>query len=177
MEPLDELEQREARLEYTARDLEALGQDRAASYHRSLAQAERMKARLNLSDDAKDHYFQEGDMVKLKHFDKNKFEFKWRGPYHIVKLAHPGTYWIMDGRGRWLDSTVNQRDLAPWLAVTSDNQDYFYDGTSRYVHQPEPAPAPVVAAPDPDLPVSRSSRRLDAPPRVKTVKKTVRFES
>jgi len=140
MVPLDELEQREIRMEFMARELDELGQSRAAAYNRSLLQAERMQKLHNLSDDAKDHFFDVGDMVKLKHFTKEKFEFKWRGPYHVVKLAFPGTYWIMDANGRWLNSTINQRDLAPWLAATEENRDYFYDGTTRVVSEPAPDP-------------------------------------
>ncbi len=128
MVPLDDLERREARLDFTARELEELGQSRAAGYHRSLLQAERIRKSLNLPEDSPSHFFEPGDMVKLKHFSKTKFEFKWRGPYHVVKLAHPGTYWIMDSTGKWLDSTINQRDLAPWLSTTKDNEDYFYHG-------------------------------------------------
>jgi hypothetical protein len=145
MQPLDELEELEYRREFTARTLDDLGQSRAAAYQRSILQADKMKARLNLDPDAPDHYFSEGDMVKLKHHDKTKFEFKWKGPYYIAKLAHPGTYWLMSPRGDWLDSTVNQRDLAPWLAATSDNADYFFDDTQRA--NPEPAPAPNTAGP------------------------------
>ena len=85
----------------------------------------------NKNNSKSTHFFEEGDMVKIKHHDKKKFEFKWRGPYHIVRLGHPGTYWIMSPRGEVMDTPVNQRDLAPWLAVTSDNQGYFYDGTTR----------------------------------------------
>jgi hypothetical protein len=143
MAPLDELEAREARLEFNARELEELGQDRAAAYHRSLAQAENMKRRLDLDPNAENHYFSEGDMVKLKHHTKTKFEFIWKGPYFIAKLAHPGTYWLMNPQGVWSDSTVNQRDLAPWLSATTDNYNYFYDGSSR--EQTEPAPAPSLA--------------------------------
>ena len=129
--PLDELERREQRLEFTARELDHLGQTRAASYHRSLAQAERIARRSGLDDRVSDHYFSVGDWVKLKHFARTKFEFRWKGPYIIIKLGFPGTYWLMSPDGRWLDSTYNQVDLAPWTAQTPDNQSFFYDGTSR----------------------------------------------
>ena len=87
--------------------------------------------RQNNPEVLEDHYFSEGDMVKLKHYGKTKFEFKWKGPYHVVRLGHPGTYWIMSPLGDVLQSTVNQRDLAPWLSSTSDNAEFFYDGTTR----------------------------------------------
>lgn len=129
--PLDELERREQRLEFTARELDHLGQSRAAAYHRSLAQAERIARRSGIDDSVSDHYFSVGHWVKLKHFARTKFEFRWKGPYIVVKLGFPGTYWLMSPDGRWLDSTYNQVDLAPWTAATIDNQSYFYDGTSR----------------------------------------------
>ena len=140
MEDLDELEKREARQEFTARTLDELGQARAAAYHRSLAQAEKMQRRGNIDPEASDHYFKEGEWVKLKHHAKTKFEFTWKGPYVVVKLGHPGTYWLMNTNGVWLDSTINQRDLAPWRATTKDNEDYFYDGTNRILTPPAPPP-------------------------------------
>jgi hypothetical protein len=51
----------------------------------------------------------------------------------VVRLGHPGTYWIMSPRGDVLQSTVNQMDLAPWLSSTSDDLEFFYDGTTRNV--------------------------------------------
>ena len=57
-------------------------------------------------------------------------EYKWKGPYHIARLGHPGTYLLMTSKGDILPSFVNQRDLAPFLAQTRDSEDYFYDGTT-----------------------------------------------
>lgn len=136
MVPLDELEKKELRQEFTARELEDLGQHRAAAYYRSLKQAELMEKKNQSPDDKKDHYFEIGDMVKLKHFTKTKFEFRWRGPYHVVKLGFPRTYYIMDANGRWLDAPTNERDLAPWISRTIDNEDYFYDGSQRIIEEP-----------------------------------------
>ena len=119
-------EARETHLQYR---LEELGFGRAAAYRRSIQQAANMRKRLNLDQDAKDHYFSIGDMVKMKHHDKKKLEFDWKGPYHIVDLGYPGTYWIMKPNGERLKSTVNQRDLAPWLSRLNSNEDFFYDGT------------------------------------------------
>ncbi|KAH6564938.1 hypothetical protein BASA60_010098 [Batrachochytrium salamandrivorans] len=45
-----------------------------------------------------------------------KLEFNWKGPYHVVDVGHPGTYWIMTPQGLRLPNAVNQADLAPWLA-------------------------------------------------------------
>lgn len=133
MTNLDDLELDELRNNITIRELEELGQHRASAYFRSLQQVDKMLKNSKPQPDASNatHFFEEGDMVKMKHHDKKKFEFQWKGPYHIVRLGHPGTYWVMSPRGEVLDSSVNQRDLAPWLAATEDNKDYFYDGTTR----------------------------------------------
>jgi transposase InsO family protein len=145
MVPLDELERKEAIADFTARNLDELGQHRAAAYQLSVAQALRMTERTKDLNDAPAHYFSVGDMVKMKHHDKRKFEYSWRGPYHVIALGHPGTYQLMDPSGRQLDTPINQRDLAPWLAATIDNEDFFYDGTSHI--SSEPAPLTTLAAP------------------------------
>jgi hypothetical protein len=124
MSPLSSLEQLEINNEFTARELDQLGQERAASYHRSVAQARRMETS-RPTGDTTTHHFEIGDWVKLKNFDKGKFEFRWKGPYSIVELGHPRTYWLMAPDGRRLDSTVNESYLAPWTASVSDNEDFF----------------------------------------------------
>ncbi|KAH6561474.1 hypothetical protein BASA62_009801 [Batrachochytrium salamandrivorans] len=77
-----------------------LGYARAAAYHRSKAQAEAMRRRHNLDPNSEDYHYEIGDMVKLKHHAKTKFQFDWKGPYHIVDVGFPGTYWLMDPQGR-----------------------------------------------------------------------------
>ncbi|KAH6601591.1 hypothetical protein BASA50_001449 [Batrachochytrium salamandrivorans] len=131
MVPLDDVELMEEAAEKTARGFDELGYARAAAYHRSKAQAEAMRRRHNLDPNSEDYHYEIGDMVKLKHHAKTKFQFDWKGPYHIVYVGFPGTYWLMDPQGRRFDSTVNERDLAPWLTQTDSNQEYFYDGTKR----------------------------------------------
>lgn len=126
-EELTENELEQARKLATAERLENLGQFRAAAYHRSLLQAQKMKER-DVNANQEDYFFEIGQMVKLKHFGKTKFEFSWRGPYIIRDLGFPGTYWLMRPDGSMLDSTVSQTHLAPWLSDTQDNIDYFYDG-------------------------------------------------
>lgn len=131
MAPLDALELLEEDAECQARIFDELGDARGAAYVRSRAQAELMRRRHNLTADPDTNYFKVGDMVKLKHHSRTKFEFDWKGPYHIVDVGHPGTYWLMDPHGRRFDSTVNESDLAPWLASVQSNVSFFYDGTSR----------------------------------------------
>ncbi|KAH6581179.1 hypothetical protein BASA60_002562 [Batrachochytrium salamandrivorans] len=129
--PLDEIEEMEERSEFIARNLEEVGQARSAANVRTKAQAEAMRKRNNFDEDTPDYYFKVGDMVKLKHHDRLKLEFKWKGPYHIVDVGHPGTYWIMTPQGTRYPNSINQNDLAPWLAPVVDNIDFFYDGTKN----------------------------------------------
>lgn len=131
MVPFDQQEIRDETLGFMARELRELGQDRAASYFRSVRQAERMAAAGGEEAPEARHFFDVGDMVKLKHHAANKFEFKWKGPYHIVRLGTPGVYYLMEPTGRQLDTPVNQKDLAPWRARTVDNEEFFYDGRMR----------------------------------------------
>jgi len=116
---------------YTERNLEDLEMARGLAYLRSKEQAEAMKIRHNRAESSPDFYFKINDWVKLKNYAANKFEFSWKGPYVVVDVGFPGTYWLMDTNGRRLDSTVNQKDLAPWLSGINDNQTYFHDGTQR----------------------------------------------
>ena len=57
----------------------------------------------------------------LMHHGHMKYQFKWKGPYYIAKCAHP--YWLMSPNDVWSESTVNQSDLATWLAPIADNED------------------------------------------------------
>ncbi|KAH9263582.1 hypothetical protein BASA83_013031 [Batrachochytrium salamandrivorans] len=128
---LTTLKQMEENSEFIARNLEEVGQARSAANVRTKAQAEAMRKRNNFDETTPDYFFKVGDMVKMKHHDRLKLEFRWKGPYHVVDVGHPGTYWIMTPQGLRLPNAVNQNDLAPWLAPVVDNIDFFYDGTNR----------------------------------------------
>ncbi|KAH9275222.1 hypothetical protein BASA83_002453 [Batrachochytrium salamandrivorans] len=129
--PLDEIERMEENSEFIARNLEEVGQARSAANVRTKAQAEAMRKRGGFDENTPDYFFKVGDMVKMKHHERLKLEFRWKGPYHVVDVGHPGTYWIMTPQGLRLPNAVNQNDLAPWLSPVVDNVDFFYDGTSR----------------------------------------------
>ncbi|KAH9244487.1 hypothetical protein BASA81_018108 [Batrachochytrium salamandrivorans] len=43
------------------------------------AQAEAMRKRNNFDENTSDYYFKVGDMVKMKHHDRQKLEFNWKG--------------------------------------------------------------------------------------------------
>ncbi|KAH9271471.1 hypothetical protein BASA83_006324 [Batrachochytrium salamandrivorans] len=117
--------------EFIARNLEEVGQARSAANVRTKAQSEAMRNVVASMKTTPDYFFKVGDMVKMKHHERLKLEFRWKGPYHVVDVGHPGTYWIMTPQGLRLPNAVNQNDLAPWLAPVVDNVDFFYDGTSR----------------------------------------------
>ncbi|KAH9266874.1 hypothetical protein BASA84_000939 [Batrachochytrium salamandrivorans] len=129
MAPLDEIERMEETSEFIARNLDEVGQARSAANVRTKAQAEAMRKRNGFNQDTPDYFFKVGDMVKLKHHERLKLEFKWKGPYHVVDVGHPGTYWLMTPQGLRFPNAINQSDLAPWLAPVIDNADFFYDGT------------------------------------------------
>ncbi|KAH9244489.1 hypothetical protein BASA81_018111 [Batrachochytrium salamandrivorans] len=129
MAPLDEVERMEETSEFIARNLDEVGQARSAANVRTKAQAEAMRKRNGFDQDTPDYFFKVGDMVKLKHHERLKLEFKWKGPYHVVDVGHPGTYWLMTPQGLRFPNAINQSDLAPWLAPVIDNADFFYDGT------------------------------------------------
>jgi hypothetical protein len=117
--------------DFQTRNFDTLQRARGIAYMRSVRQAEQMKQRHNDVENSPDYYFKINDWVKLKHHSGNKFEFSWKGPYFVVDVGFPGTYWLMDPNGRRLDSVVNQCDLAPWRVDIQDNQTFFYDGTIR----------------------------------------------
>jgi hypothetical protein len=98
-----------------------------------------MRKRYNLDPNSPDYKFKIGDWVKYRHHDKQKFEYRWKGPYVIADVGFPGTYWIMSPDGRRFDATVPETDLRPWLSSTTD---VFYDGTRRSRPEGEEVLAP-----------------------------------
>ncbi|KAH9246187.1 hypothetical protein BASA81_016268 [Batrachochytrium salamandrivorans] len=84
--PLDDIEQMEENSEFIARNLEEVGQARSAANVRTKAQAEAMRKRSGFDENTPDYYFKVGDMVKMKHHERLKLEFKWKGPYHVWML-------------------------------------------------------------------------------------------
>ncbi|OMJ12906.1 Retrotransposon-derived protein PEG10 [Smittium culicis] len=122
MQPLDELEQMEERHEFNARQFEELGLARRAATERTMAQAEIMLQRNKKThkEDC-DHRFEIGDWVKLRMHKKNKWDRQWAGPFMIVKLYFPHTYYIMSFRGDWLDTPVNEERLAKWKGTSAED--------------------------------------------------------
>jgi transposase InsO family protein len=114
MQPLTDTEFSDFQAERNARGFEDIGMSRRAAFERSEAQARRMRERTNLNPDSEDYVYSVGSWVKRKR-PHSKFEYRWEGPYQVVDLGFPGTYWLMKPDGTRLDSTINQADLAPWL--------------------------------------------------------------
>lgn len=129
--PLSELEQLEELGDIDARSLEELGQFRAAANARSITAAKIFKLRKSNPQNHTNHHFAVGDLVKLKKHNPTTMQFNWKGPYFIVGLSYPGTYYLMTPQGLRLDSTINQNELAPWLNPPVVNHDFFYDTTAR----------------------------------------------
>jgi hypothetical protein len=141
MAPLDKLEKMEENHEFIARTFDELGDNRAAAYHHSESQALRMKKYYDNTKRTEGSYYQINDMVKLKNHGRTKFEFNWKGPYHIVGFGIvPSTYYIMDSNGKRLDYCIAQDNLAPWLAPLGTNQNFMYDPVVRDLDTAAPAP-------------------------------------
>jgi transposase InsO family protein len=109
--PLDENEQREALLNYNSYKLKQLGQDRAAAYFKSVAQAKNMERTREIS-----YKFDIGHYVKMRQHKRSKFEPYWTGPYIVTELGFPGTYWLIKANGQRIDNLVNEEQLAPWIS-------------------------------------------------------------
>jgi transposase InsO family protein len=109
--PLDKNERQEALLDYNSYKLKQLGQDRAAAYFKSVAQAKNMERTREIS-----YKFDIGHYVKMRRHQRSKFEPYWTGPYVITEFGFPGTYWLIKANGQRLDSLVNEAQLAPWIS-------------------------------------------------------------
>jgi hypothetical protein len=120
MQPLDEIERMELEGEFRAREFEELGLARRAAVERTKSQAEAMLRRNTATGESSDHKFDEGDWVKIRMFKKNKWERQWTGPFSVVKLAYPHTYYVMNFRGEWLPHPINEERLALWRGTKTD---------------------------------------------------------
>jgi hypothetical protein len=118
-----------------------LAERRGQAYDRSMRQAERMAARDTREPEdevVEGYHYQVNDWVKLKNMERNKFEFRWIGPYHIQRLGnHPRSYYVQDGRGQIRPHPVAETNLAPWLADLQDNEEYSFYGHRQSTDQEE----------------------------------------
>ena len=156
--------------EHTARELEELGQVRAAAHQRMQAVQEQDKLRWDAS--VEKLYFEVGDHVLLRHEQKYGLEYNWAGPFiivdkndesHVVKLVsitgEPYHAWVNLDRlkevkaeaidGTWYNPTVSR---ANWRATMGlDSRNKAVDAPSLPVSEiaqeisPGPAPPSVTA--------------------------------
>ena len=113
---------------WSAQELAALGQHRAAALQRLKAQAIRMKKQYDNKVGVSDFKFEFGDMVKLKNHSGGKMQSKYIGPFYIVDSGPNSTYFLqrLDGR-RWTDQSG--RDIpvnSEYLSYFSVSDDEFY---------------------------------------------------
>ena len=115
---------------YTEQELARLGQNRAAALQRLQAQALAMKQRYDAELDVSAHSFEPGDVVKLRHHDRRKLEFQWRGPFYVVEKGPNETYRLMQPDGIQLDTPINHDHLAYY---SRDDPEIYYSGHTREV--------------------------------------------
>jgi hypothetical protein len=97
----------------TNRQLIQLGQHRAMSLARSHANARNFS---NSNGDLREPTFEIGQFVKLKNFTKQKFEFRWTGPYIIDQIGPHNTYILRRSNGQLLSSPHAGTHLSPWTS-------------------------------------------------------------
>ena len=140
MKPLTNSEILEIRTLETTDILEKLGFARQEAYERSVALASKMAQRKQVGRRRKasripgpadpavtTHTFQVGDLVLRRNHVANKLDPRWSGPYLVVKLGYPGSYWIQEiGSETMHPQTVSDAHLAFWkvarLAVTREGE-------------------------------------------------------
>ena len=147
--PLDENERQEALADYNSYKLQQLGQDRAAAYFRSLAQAKNMERTRDVS-----YKYDVGHYVKMKRHQRSKFDPYWTGPYIVTELGYPGTYWLIKPSGQRLDSLVNESLLAPWISQDDLDQINFI-ASNQLVNEAEESLEEVDIPPEGDSDDSR----------------------
>jgi hypothetical protein len=106
--------------EWTARELESLGQARAAAHFRSLSQKNRTIDRYNNQNNVTGHKFQLGEYVKRKNHTKSKFQTHFHGPFIIMEIGPNDTYRIMYPNGKMYESLVHHDDLAEYNSTETD---------------------------------------------------------
>jgi len=92
---------------------------------RTIAQAEAMARRNEVTQDqdSSSHRFDIGDWVKLKMKKKNKWERQWAGPFTVMRLHFPHTYFLMTMRGAWLPDPINEERMAIWKGRSNELMD------------------------------------------------------
>jgi len=116
---LYDLQQASDQSSYQARELELLGQSRAAAFHRSQQQAIQMSERHDGSHVTKPNVFKVGDLVRRKvqrmpGMMIPKLSAKWDGPFEIGALGLHDSYYIKKD-GIFEQHPVNANHLDYWI--------------------------------------------------------------
>ena len=137
--------------DYTARELEALGQLRAAAKFRIEAVSERDKAKWDAS--AKQTHFEMGDMVTLNNEGGYGLEPLHKGPYVVLEYYPKyGTYKLETVQGKPLDSLIHADRLMaaygdkpsePWYEPSSILRRLPAGGTTSGVVSSRPMNRPL----------------------------------
>jgi transposase InsO family protein len=144
-------------VEQRARQLEELGQHRAAAIERARQNAEAMKESF-VNKLAKDpETIKIGDLVLINIPNNTKFAPKWFGPFKVKSVAPFGTFQLEDMRGRTKEDLVHRDRLKlakcqeeptrPWATVRKDGGTSLKDGGMLETHSAKPLDNAGVARP------------------------------
>eukprot|EP00842_Homolaphlyctis_polyrhiza_P001530 jgi/Hompol1/2378/HPOL_005977-RA len=140
--PLPTLEPRDWTSPLIERDFLEVGRARNEARVNTDTQATRMQAQHDSNPRVTNEPLPLGSKVKVRHFDRRKFEMRWTGPYRVVQHGPNHTYFLMRPDGSRMDTPLNGADLAPCTSA-ADDEDAFYDGTARAPVLPVPATVSV----------------------------------
>jgi transposase InsO family protein len=164
----------------TARELEKLGQDRAAATHRMKAMAAKDKTQWDKT--IKQTSFEVGDAVKLTHEGRYGLEPKFKGPY-IVTRCFPDydTYQLETIQGAPLTSLVHADRLmpvvgdhtltTPWYDPTAARRTWRQESTQALQTDDDPSIPPAaqvdnvdpIQEPHPSIPSTSTTPPIHRP--------------
>jgi hypothetical protein len=114
---------------FTARELESLGQARAASLVRSQLQAKRMIQDQKMREEVEDQVFIPGMYVKKKNFTKEALDYPWTGPYIVLEVLANSLYRLMGVDGSVIQPLVHQDDLR--IYSSQDKSKFYHNRKMR----------------------------------------------
>jgi hypothetical protein len=108
-------------VEYTARELEALGQARGAACYRTIEQAKRMKARYDSNERVRQYTpFEVGTYVRKRNHDESKYQYPWQGPFIVLEVLQNDTYRLMLPNGRMLETPIHHDELSIYKSTETE---------------------------------------------------------
>jgi transposase InsO family protein len=127
-------ENEEERGEFTIRELDNLGQSRAAAYKRSVAQAQKMIESQDRNEETIEDVFFPGTFVKRKNHRKGSLDYPWSGPFIVIEVLPNSLYRIMSPKGEVYQVPVHQDELRLY---TGRSLSKFYYGNRTYSDEPD----------------------------------------